>query len=230
MKRPVTPGEQRYEQLLKRFWEAVYAADKRAQLQTSISETIDPAGAPAPPPLQFEREGKTWTALGFQRENPDTDFRCGGMLSLYCLVYFVERNDDDIIRAMVKTLGLGSVASVYPFAPVAINVTVMLGSLFWHRDDALKQTVLNDKQTHFWRLLQQSKDMPLAFFELFVCAMKIFDHNWRETKAGYMTSADVLKTTRSKISEVLSQNPRTIEELVHQGGKHQGEIQWAGGK
>jgi hypothetical protein len=225
MKRPVTPGEQRYEQLLKRLWEAVYAADKRAQAQAqaqaqaSISDTVDH------PPLQFEREGKTWTALGFQRENPDTDFRCGGMLSLYCLVYFVERNDDDIIRAMVKTLGMGSVASVYPFAPVAINVTVMLGGLFWYRDDALKQTVLNDKQTHFWRLLQQSKDMPLAFFELFVCAMKIFDHNWHETKAGYMTSADVLKTTRSKISEVLSQNPRTIEQLVHTGEK-----QWAGGK
>jgi hypothetical protein len=211
MKRPVTPGEERYEQLLKRLWEAVYAEDKRVQA------SVPPMSLEAL--LEFEREGATWTALGFQRPNPDTDFRCGGMLSLYCLVYFVERNDDEIIRAMVKTLGLGSVTSVYPFAPVAINVTVMLGSLFWHRDESLKQIVLNEKQSNFWKLLQESKDMPLAFFELFVMAMKIFDHHWRDSKADYMTSADVLKTTRTKISFLLSQNPPTIEALVRLGEK-----------
>ena len=64
------PDTELYELLLERLWAAVF---------------ID---------IPFERTGEGWLNLGFQRTNPDTDFRGGGMLALKSLVYAFEVHGD----------------------------------------------------------------------------------------------------------------------------------------
>jgi len=46
--------------------------------------------------MAFKREGPEWMKIGFQRENPDTDFRGGGMLALKCLVYASTMHGDKV--------------------------------------------------------------------------------------------------------------------------------------
>ncbi|RQM11586.1 hypothetical protein B5M09_006111 [Aphanomyces astaci] len=66
LKSPCVPGDEVYESMLHHLW-------------TALAEVTDATS--------FEREGEGWMAIGFQRINPDTDFRGGGLLALKCLVY-----------------------------------------------------------------------------------------------------------------------------------------------
>eukprot|EP00301_Raphidiophrys_heterophryoidea_P013929 c2151_g1_i1.p1 GENE.c2151_g1_i1~~c2151_g1_i1.p1 ORF type:complete len:387 (-),score=102.89 c2151_g1_i1:464-1624(-) len=67
---------------------------------------------------------KSWTRLGFQSDDPSSDFRSTGLLSLYCLVCFSESHPDEIRELMHV-----HPEREYPFAASAINVTAMLTNL-----------------------------------------------------------------------------------------------------
>eukprot|EP00954_Amorphochlora_amoebiformis_P017577 1319998-Amorphochlora_amoeboformis.AAC.2 len=54
--------------LLKRFWAAVHKPD-----------------------VKFVTKGKEWQSMGFQGQDPITDFRAGGLLALENIVFFVEK-------------------------------------------------------------------------------------------------------------------------------------------
>jgi hypothetical protein len=85
---------------------------------------------------EYERVGETWSRLGFQRPDPTTDFRAGGMLSLQCLVYFASHYPSHAVR-MVTSQVPGSHDNTYPWGPAGINVTCMVARLFWKFDGEL---------------------------------------------------------------------------------------------
>lgn len=68
-------GEAQYEALLVQLWNAVYPEEAL---------------------VGFVRQGQAWTALGFQRPDPTTDFRAGGILSLRCLVFFAQQYPNEV--------------------------------------------------------------------------------------------------------------------------------------
>jgi hypothetical protein len=59
-----------------------------------------------------------WKEIGFQNQNPRTDFRGGGLLSLNCLKYFVKKYPD-----VFKQMLISESRSFY-IALSSINVTV----------------------------------------------------------------------------------------------------------
>lgn len=63
---PVCPGDAQHEALLEALWTCLYAGEEVVR--------VSPA----------------WKRMGFQREDPVTDFRGGGVLALRCLVYFAK--------------------------------------------------------------------------------------------------------------------------------------------
>ena len=69
------------------------------------------------------RQGKHWKELGFQGEDPATDFRGGGMLALASLVHFAERYPRTSRRMVAEA---ASPQHWHPFACTAINVTAVL--------------------------------------------------------------------------------------------------------
>lgn len=64
--------EETFEHLLAQLWYAVY--DNK----------------------NLVRSGPAWTDLGFQRPDPTTDFRAGGILSLRCLLYFAKHYPEQV--------------------------------------------------------------------------------------------------------------------------------------
>ncbi|CAH8567492.1 unnamed protein product [Schistosoma bovis] len=64
--------------------------------------------------------GEKWTLLGFQTENPETDFRGMGILSLENLVYFAESHTK-LARSMLSASHHPN--KWYPFAVTGIHLT-----------------------------------------------------------------------------------------------------------
>ena len=76
--------------------------------------------------VQPEVPDPQWKRLGFQGNDPFTDFRSAGRLSLDVLIHFAETYPAKYKETMKRSMGNGSVETSYPFACAAINVVFML--------------------------------------------------------------------------------------------------------
>ncbi|XP_051560807.1 ELMO domain-containing protein 2-like isoform X2 [Myxocyprinus asiaticus] len=119
------------------------------------------------PSVKLEsRITKQWGNIGFQGDDPKTDFRGMGMLGLTNLVFFSEKFTDEarqvLSHANHPTLG-------YSYAIVGINLTEMAYSLM--KSGALKP--------HFYNSL--STKPQLLHFHQFYCYLAYeFDKFWLE--------------------------------------------------
>ncbi|KUF99835.1 hypothetical protein AM588_10009775 [Phytophthora nicotianae] len=194
LKQNCVSGDEKYEEKLRALWNAIYSQhpfDKENESSTSEQPQSIAEGnlldfgdgdqngndeAPnATQELQFERVGESWSRLGFQRPDPTTDFRAGGMLSLDCLVYFASHYTTQAVR-MVTSQVPGSHDHTYPWGPAGINVTCMVARLFWKFDGEL----VRDQQAN-WPLFYDNEAFQLLFSEVFV----LFDYLWNEMNANY---------------------------------------------
>ncbi|GMF49984.1 unnamed protein product [Phytophthora fragariaefolia] len=188
LKQSCVSGEEKYESMLRDLWNAIYSQnpfkDGASGQPQSIAEgdlldfgenAQNGGDVTAAAELQFERVGESWSRLGFQRSDPTTDFRAGGMLSLDCLVYFASHYTSHAVR-MVTSQVPGSHDHTYPWGPAGINVTCMVARLFWKFDGEL----VREQQSN-WPLFYDTEAFHLLFSEVFV----LFDHLWNEMNANY---------------------------------------------
>ncbi|CBZ50282.1 putative ELMO/CED-12 family domain-containing protein [Neospora caninum Liverpool] len=88
-----------------------------------LLELYDEVVSPADPlPPDAERD---WKAIGFQSQNPRTDFRGGGLLALQQLLFFAQNFHEEMLVLVQK-----SKQDVFPLAASLINATHMLGTFF----------------------------------------------------------------------------------------------------
>lgn len=144
-KRPYDSDNLQHEQLLLRLWRLLMPTE---QLQSRIS--------------------KQWADIGFQGDDPKTDFRGMGLLGLVNLVYFSENYTSEarhiLSRSHHPQLG-------YSYAIVGINLTEMAYSLL--KSDALK--------FHLYALVPGVPTME--HFHQFYCYLVYeFDKFWFEEK------------------------------------------------
>jgi hypothetical protein len=66
-----------------------------------------------------------WTQLGFQGQDPSTDFRDMGMLGLTTLLYFSEHRNQ-VANFILHKLSFANKKCFYPFAIIGINITRFL--------------------------------------------------------------------------------------------------------
>ncbi|XP_020845515.1 ELMO domain-containing protein 2 [Phascolarctos cinereus] len=142
-KRPYDSNNQHHEELLMKLWRLLMPNEK---LKARIT--------------------KQWSDIGFQGDDPKTDFRGMGLLGLVNLVYFSENYTNEAHRILSHsnhpTLG-------YSYAIVGINLTEMAYSLL--KSDALK--------VHFYNSVPSSPTME--HFHQFYCYLFIeFDKFWFE--------------------------------------------------
>lgn len=90
------------------------------------------------------RISSEWKRLGFQSENPATDFRGMGILGLENLLYF-SKHENNTAKDIVA---YGSEAIGYPFAITGINITSLLLDLIKDRfcDDLFIRVVSEEKE------------------------------------------------------------------------------------
>lgn len=134
------PGNELFEGGLERLWHAVYSERES--------------------PRPFVREGEGWVDMGFQRVNPETDFRGGGMLALKCLLYAFEAHPREM-RAILdaqRPPKAGTAKKWYPVCVAGINVTCMIAGLL-----KLGNGKYEDTPEPFWPLFEE----PAAFYQLF---------------------------------------------------------------
>lgn len=136
-----------------------------------------------PKELSFEITRKSdivssrWSHIGFQGEDPGTDFRGMGMLGLYQLLYLTEKPNklagDLLRRSLNEKYG-------YPFAIVGINITYNLLQLF--KDGSMKHLYYDTGDILFRESKYRSLNLLKAFNDLYVELFLRFDCFWIESK------------------------------------------------
>jgi len=170
----------------------------------------------APPPESVE--SPRWKDVGFQGNNPGTDFRGAGVTGLQQLLYLVTRQTEDFRRVR-------SGAVDYPFAISALNITYFL--IFYLQLNERKEVAqpqqrlaparysLSSALKAFYRLQVQS---PEALEEVY-CATVLFMHfAWlRLNKTQHLSIMDfsqAISLAQAKLEQILLASPRTMSEFV----------------
>ncbi|CAI5724207.1 unnamed protein product [Peronospora destructor] len=225
LKQNCVSGDEKYEAMLRNLWHAIYSQQPFQKenesstfgqphfiaegnlLDLSDNNSTDGdavASELAKKELQFERVGESWSRLGFQRPDPTTDFRAGGMLSLDCLVYFASHYTSEAVR-MVTSQVPGSHDHTYPWGPAGINVTCMVARLFWKFDGELVRAHQSN-----WSLFYNNEAFHLLFSEVFV----LFDYLWNDMNANYGNFSVVIQATSDRVMDVLEEAQGDINVLL----------------
>lgn len=160
------------------LWNNLVHADQEA---TPIYASSKPEKV-FPPELSYEISDKSeivsnrWSHIGFQGEDPGTDFRGMGMLGLFQLEY-LSRKPQQLARDLLSR-SLNEKHS-YPFAIVGINVTYSLLNLF--KDGSMKHLFYDNRDTVFRDNLKSLK-LFKTLCELYVELFLRFDCFWHESK------------------------------------------------
>lgn len=181
---------------------------------------IDDKGLPPVP-------HKYWVErLGFQQEDPVTDFRSGGVLSLAMLVYMVESCPAVVERFRTDV-------AVLPFGITCINITDMMAKFLMLSKSVDKMDALLS-QKPFWKMFGDPNAI-LALQELsmtMLCDVVVelgrerkipgnlsaSEHENRHGEAdGNVTVFDfhlILDTTEKRVrDDLLGAGPKTVEEM-----------------
>ena len=114
------------------------------------------------------RISSSWTSIGFQGNDPKTDFRGMGILGLLNLHYFATRHPS-VARSIL--LHSNHPTNGYPFAITGINLTNMAYVLL--NDGKLK--------THFFNTISGTQNIP-DFHKLYCYLFVNFDRLWLKAK------------------------------------------------
>ena len=150
------------------------------------------------PEEEFSVTSLRWTQIGFQSQDPASDFRGGGALSLKCIVYMAETYND-VYRRLSKERPL---EAYYPFCASFVNVSFALLDVLGVRNlgaDFGRQPIENRCTYGFINLVVlhgdghgdghgEARDHPveLAFKEVAVQAMIDLDQTFTAEGAAYM--------------------------------------------
>lgn len=109
----------KHEQLLKNLYQYYFSnqiIEENLDEQTDNKVINDKTDQKSLINVEYTLNNSNWRKLGFQSENPRTDFRAGGVLSLK-FIYFFVRNFTTEVEEMIKY-------DYFLFAVVAIKVSV----------------------------------------------------------------------------------------------------------
>ncbi|XP_066351445.1 uncharacterized protein [Miscanthus floridulus] len=143
------------------------------------------------PPLKSE----LWKEMGWQGNDPSTDFRGGGLISLENLIFFARNYPNSFQMLLSKVQGQRADWE-YPFAVAGINISFMLVQML-----DLKSSVPSSKYgIRFLEFLERDEN---AFDHLYCVAFRLLDAQWLVKRASYMEFNEVLKSTRTQLEREL---------------------------
>jgi len=114
------------------------------------------------------RVSKQWTEIGFQGDDPATDFRGMGILGLQNLIYFVTEFSD---RAKQMLAHSNHPKYGYSFAIVGINITFLTYQLL----------IGGHLKTHFYNAVNGRPQLE-HFHQVYCCLLSEFDKFWISEK------------------------------------------------
>lgn len=198
--------------LLQQLWHAFYPSQADAQrcLNESFAHAEQATSSEASQTYSadFSLRSPLWKRMGFQREDPVSDVRGGGELSLHCLLFFSTRYTElcqsmcDHQRCVRRTSGM---EKGYPWAAAGINVTRMVAECFNLMGPMGSKGKYATSARQCWDLLCQEADIVQSFAELFCVAFQLVDQHFNAIGAGYMQFNQVLVHCKEKLMAALAQ-------------------------
>lgn len=150
-----------------------------------------------------------WKNMGWQGDDPGTDFRGAGFFGLENLIYLAE-NDSALYKQLLEKKSKAPRSEwEYPFAVAGLNITFMLEELLGLRNlkDDIPATPAGRAFTHY---LAESDH---AFEVLYCIVFELLDKVWLEMRASYMEFGAVMQQVKKHTDTVLRQKPATMDEL-----------------
>ncbi|ELR18129.1 ELMO/CED12 family protein [Acanthamoeba castellanii str. Neff] len=183
---PYDSADKQHEEELMALWQAVCP-------DTQLTDRVTPQ----------------WKQIGFQGNDPATDFRGMGLLGLTTILYFA-RHHGDTLSALLKQ------GRSYPWASTGINLTQMLFKSL-KLDEALIRAADSSERWdtplfHFMTTKDNEEERSL-FEEVFCQCFLLFDRIWVGSNAGYMDFPVVLNKVSQVFEEILLQRPKDIADL-----------------
>jgi ELMO domain-containing protein len=153
--------------------------------------------------VPYQRIGKFWKYLGYQNENPASDIRGGGLLSLDNLIYLLSTHPKMAQRMLHRqsrdNLSSENQMESYPWAAVGINVTRYIATEFELIEPSGRLKTSNFSPKTTWAYLSQSE----GFNRLYCLAFFLLNSLWHEMKATYMQFPQVLSAMKTEFSSFL---------------------------
>ena len=195
-----------YDNLIRRLWlhGAVFPYNGDCTNESSFETLLNEDGMP---PIPHEH----WIhRLGFQQQDPVTDFRSGGVLSLALMLHVAE-SCPKVFHRYVRPNGD---ASVLPFAITSINITDMLSKFLMLSKTVDRMDALLS-QKPFWRMFAEPNAITacqeLAMDMLADVVVEL--HLQRGAVTVFDFSAILAKTERRIQYDLLGAGPRSVAEL-----------------
>lgn len=148
-----------------------------------------------------------WKEMGWQGDDPGTDFRGAGLYGLENLIYLGDKHPDTFQKLMNKTDGARAEWE-YPFAVAGLNITFMLVDLLDVQDT--NRPPCTTAGQSFMNLLEQD---PLAFEEVYVMTYETLDRTWLQMRSSYMDFSTVMNNTKAKVDRALATRPSSLQAL-----------------
>ncbi|KAL2635318.1 hypothetical protein R1flu_006797 [Riccia fluitans] len=147
-----------------------------------------------------------WKEMGWQGNDPSTDFRGGGFVSLENLLFLANRFPRSFQRLLHKEEGKRATWE-YPFAVAGLNITFMLIQML----DLRSGVPSSSSGITFCRMLAEDES---AFDMLYCVAFEMMDAQWLAMHASYMEFNAVLRATRTQLErELMLEDVHRVEDM-----------------
>ena len=156
-------------------------------------------------------EDAQWQALGFQNEQPSTDFRATGLLGLLATVHFTEQNVELVKDAYANSVADFSSGAPFPFALVSINACAALVNLL-ELDSPVPDSPLLLHAVKFGDPMSEFGDaaagaqqsLELAFFRLHSAMVNKLAATWQARSADAVDFEAMLGEVSASLATFLS--------------------------
>lgn len=192
--------------------------EEAQRLRTEASKAVDAAhNAEHGELLQHIRElagmpkDATWQTLGFQNEEPSTDFRATGLLGLLATVHFTDNNAELVKQCHLDCVNGLSNGSPFPFALVSINACATLMNLL-EIDSPVPDSPLllyavkfGDAMSEFGGAVSgQQQSLELAFFRLHSAMVLKLAATWKSRAADATGFESLLAEVAASLTAFLT--------------------------
>ena len=180
----VVPQNKEHVALLRDVWDSLF----------------NPEAAAGGAPVVFSITGDKWKEAGFQKADPSADLKNSGILALRAVLH-MSLSYKDRTQEMLEA-NKANAKTKYPFAIVAINITLLLVELLHLRDNGY----MGLQGVGYWAVFED----PSAFYEIFCLCFFHMNATWVQRQAVRTDFGKLIGEIKQLVTSTLARNPTNL--------------------
>ncbi|EFC44240.1 predicted protein [Naegleria gruberi] len=160
-----------------------------------------------------KRKSRQWINIGFQGDNPSTDFRGGGYMSLRMLLFFAQ-NESETMKLLLSD------HADYPLCVSGINLFFTLCTLLDLDNISTSPTIESiEEKFPLFRFLclllknNYEQDCEHLFGQAFILLCRLLHKIFIDECAGYMDYPNIVEKCKKLLEEALVKRPNDFDSL-----------------